>query len=40
LPQERQLCPRRTRPDEALKKGMEEKPKEFVEKGSNVYAKV
>jgi phosphomethylpyrimidine synthase len=26
--------------EEALKKGMEEKLKEFVEKGSEVYAKV
>ncbi len=25
--------------EEALKKGMEEKPKEFVEKGAEVYAK-
>ena len=25
---------------EVLKKGMEEKPKEFVEKGAEVYAKV
>jgi len=33
---------RRTRPaeEEALKKGMEEKSKEFVEKGAEVYAKV
>ena len=26
--------------EEALKKGMEAKPKEFVEKGANIYAKV
>jgi hypothetical protein len=26
--------------DEALKRGMEEKSKEFVEKGAEVYAKV
>lgn len=31
---EQQICE-----DEALKKGTEEKPKEFVEKGAEVYAK-
>jgi len=29
-----------TAEDEALKKGMEERSKEFVEKGADVYAKV